>query len=285
MPDRIDQFESVFKAAEKARYHYDPPLLDRVVVLVDTPKADSSAYVETVRAFLKTSNIEPDNFQILGSEDFTGIQQMLATVHTASPNLIITHRHLHLNREELEHSLGTYLDTLLQGTNIPVLVTPSPEADGSLKPLEVAHDVLVMTDHLIDDPKSINYGVRFVARGGSVHLCHIEDDAVFQKYIALIERIPEIETDVAREKLRAKLLQLPSDYIASCIDALKSETIDARINPIVRLGHRVTDYHQLIDEHEGDLLVCNTSDPEDLAIHPMAYAIALEFRNQPLLLL
>ncbi len=285
MSDRIDQFESMFKSAEKARYQYDPPLLQRIVVLVDTPRGDATAYTESVRAYMKASNIKADDFEILGNEDFTDIQQMLAAVHSKSPNLIVTHRHLHLHREELEHSLGTYLDTLIQGTSIPVLVTPSPNADGSPKPLEAANDVLVMTDHLLDDPKCINYGVRFVAPGGIVHLCHIEDDSVFQKYMSLIERIPEIETDVAREKLRGKLLQLPSDYIDSCIEALRTESIDAHINPIIRLGHRVNDYHQLIDEHEGDLLVCNTNDPEDLAIHPMAYAIALEFRHQPLLLL
>ncbi len=259
--------------------------MDRVVVLVDTPKQQSSAYADSMREFLKASNINPDEFTVLGAEDFSNIQQMLSAVQAASPNLVVTHRHLHLNREELEHSLGTYLDTLLQGTSIPVLVTPSPNADGTPQPLEVARDVLVMTDHLLDDPKSINYGVRLVAPGGIVHLCHVEDDAVFRKYMALIERIPEIETDIACEKIRAKLLQLPTDYIASCIEALQAESINAQINPIVRLGHRVTDYHQLIKEHEGDLLVCNTNDPEDLAIHPMAYAIALEFRQQPLLLL
>ncbi len=285
MSDRIDQFESVFKSAEKARYQYDPPLLERVAVLVDTARESSNAYVESARSYLAASNIDTEEFLVLGTEDFTDIQQMLAAVHSKSPNLVVTHRHLHLNRQELEHSLGTYLDTLLQGTTIPVLVTPSPNADGQPKPLEVAQDVLVMTDHLLDDPKSINYGVRFVAPGGVVHLCHIEDDGVFQKYMEMIERIPEIDTDVAREKIRAKLLQLPTDYIASCIEALQTESVNARINPVVRLGHRVTDYHRLIDEHEGDLLVCNTNDPEDLAIHPMAYAIALEFRNQPLLLL
>ncbi|HNO79765.1 MAG TPA: hypothetical protein PKN33_17090 [Phycisphaerae bacterium] len=285
MSDRIDQFASVFKAAEKARYQYDPPLLSRVAVLVDTLKEQSSAYAESVCEFLKASNIVADEFKVVGAEDFSNIRQMLDVVHAASPNLIVTHRHLHLDREELEHSLGTYLDTLLQGTPIPVLVTPSPNTDGTPKPLEIARDVLVMTDHLLDDPKCINYGVRFVAPGGIVHLCHVEDDAIFRKYMALIERIPEIETDVAREKLRAKLLQLPTDYIASCIDALQSESINATIKANVRLGHRVTDYHNLIEEHAGDLLVCNTNDPENLAIHPMAYAIALEFRKQPLLLL
>jgi hypothetical protein len=33
MADRIDQFESVFRAAERARYHDDPPMLSRVAVL------------------------------------------------------------------------------------------------------------------------------------------------------------------------------------------------------------------------------------------------------------
>lgn len=285
MADRIDQFESVFRAAEKSRYQYAPPELTRVVILVDVPADQARAYEESVRVFLQASNIAPDAIKVHGLESFTTIQQMLEVVQAASPGLIVTHRHLHLKREELKHSLGAYLDTLTQGTIFPVLVTPSPAADGTPAALEAAKDVLVMTDHLLDDPRSINYGVRFVAPGGVVHLCHIEDDSVFQKYMSVIERIPEIETEEARATIQAKLLQMPSDYILSCAEVLASESIPASINSVVRLGHRVRDYHDLIDEHEGDLLVCNTKDAEELAIHPMAYAIALEFRNQPLLLL
>jgi hypothetical protein len=285
MADRIDQFESVFRAAEKSRYVYSRPELNRVVVLVDTPVAQGQDYARSVRGFLEASDIEPGEFQLFGSESFTTIQEMLEVVQAASPGLIVTHRHLHLNREELKYSLGAYLDTLTQGTIFPVLVTPSPGVDGKPAELEVAKDVLVMTDHLMDDPRSINYGVRFVAPGGVVHLCHIEDDAVFQRYMSVIERIPEIETAEARATIRAKLLQMPADYIQSCAEVLASASIPARVNSVVRLGHRVHDYHDLIKEHAGDLLVCNTKDAEELVIHPMAYAIALEFRHQPLLLL
>lgn len=285
MADRIDQFESMFRAAEKPRYQYDPPDLNRVVVLVDTPKDSAKAYAESVRSFLESSNTCPGEVQVFGTESFSSIQQMLDVVHAASPDLIATHRHLHLDREELKYSLGAYLDTLTQGTTIPVLVTPSPSTDGTPIPLEIAQDVLVMTDHLLDDPKSINFGVKLVAPGGVVHLCHVEDDAIFQRYMSVIERIPEIDTEEAREAMRAKLLQMPSDYIASCAEVLEAESIPAKINPIVRIGHCIRDYHQLIEEHEGDLLVCNTEHSEQLVIHPMAYAIALEFRHQPLLLL
>ncbi len=284
MPDRIDQFESVFRAAEKPRFMYRRPELARVVVLVDRAKGDSSDYVDAARSFLESSDIQPGEFQIYGNESFGSIQEMLKIVGSASPDLVVTHRHLHLDREELEHSLGAYLDTLTQGTAIPVLITPSPKLDGTPVAMEPAKDVLVMTDHLVDDSKTINFGVRFAVPEGIVHLCHIEDDAIFRRYMSVIERIPEIETEEAREKIHAKLLQMPADYIASCAEVLVAESIPAKVHPIVRLGHCVRDYHQLISEHEGDLLVCNTKDSEELAIHPMAYAIALEFQHQPLLL-
>jgi hypothetical protein len=40
-----------------------------------------------------------------------------------------------------------------------------------------------------------------------------------------------------------------------------------------------------VDEHHVDLLVLNTKDEDQLAIHGLAYPLAVELRNTPLLLL
>ena len=42
---------------------------------------------------------------------------------------------------------------------------------------------------------------------------------------------------------------------------------------------------RLIDDHDVNLLVFNTKDDKQLAMHGMAYSLAVELRHRPLLLL
>jgi len=51
------------------------------------------------------------------------------------------------------------------------------------------------------------------------------------------------------------------------------------------MGHRLQDYKRLVTEHDVDLLVMNTKDHEQLAMHGVAYPLTVELRDTPLLLL
>jgi hypothetical protein len=51
------------------------------------------------------------------------------------------------------------------------------------------------------------------------------------------------------------------------------------------MGHRIAEYRRLITEHEVDLLVMNTRDDDQLAMHGLAYPLAIGLRETPLLLL
>lgn len=285
MADKIDQFESVFRAAERPRFAYAPPLIERVLVVTDGGADDGRAFTEAIRTFVAPAGLDGAMFETLCRDDFDTIARMLELVEARQPDLIATYRNLHLKTQDLRHSLGAYLDTLTQATVMPVLVTPRPERDAFAAAMRPTDDVLVMTDHLAADVRTVNYGVRFAAKGGTVHLCHIEDDATFQRYMRAIERIPTIETDSARETIRRQLLKAPQEYIEACVESLRAGGQDVRINSVVRMGHCIDDYRELIKQHAGDLLVCNTNDDERLTMHPMAYALAIEVRDEVLLLL
>ena len=41
----------------------------------------------------------------------------------------------------------------------------------------------------------------------------------------------------------------------------------------------------MIDEHQVDLLVVNTKDEDQLAMHGLAYALSVELRSTPILML
>ena len=54
---------------------------------------------------------------------------------------------------------------------------------------------------------------------------------------------------------------------------------------MVTSGHHIRTYRRLIEEHEVDLLVMNTKDEDQLAMHGLAYSLAIELRAIPLLML
>ena len=92
-------------------------------------------------------------------------------------------------------------------------------------------------------------------------------------------------TELASEKIHNKLLEMPRDYIDTISGVLTSEGIQEDIIPIVHMGHALSDYKKIINDNEIDLVVINTKDEKQLAMHGMAYALAVEIRDRPLLLL
>ena len=100
-----------------------------------------------------------------------------------------------------------------------------------------------------------------------------------------IGKIPDIDTDTARETILARLLKDPQDYIQSCRQVLAEEHVAIEAKDIVTLGHKLSDYKKLVDEHAVDLLVVNTKDQGQLAMHGVAYSLSVELRATPLLLL
>ena len=57
------------------------------------------------------------------------------------------------------------------------------------------------------------------------------------------------------------------------------------VEQIVTLGHRLVDCVGLVEENKVDLLVLNTKDTDQLAMHGLAYPLAVEVRQIPLLML
>jgi hypothetical protein len=131
----------------------------------------------------------------------------------------------------------------------------------------------------------VNWGAVFTHKNGTLFLTHIEDDGVFERYLSVIAKIPAIDTDTAREAIEAQLLKEPRDYIRSCKEVLAKQRADLRVEKVVGQGHRLGEYRTLIESHQIDLLVMNTKDEDQLAMHGLAYPLAVELRTLPLLML
>ena len=284
---RVDQFESVFRSATRTVFQPVPVELGSVLVVSDADGSAAEEFTARSHSFLAILD-ERENLRwvtVQGSE-FHTVPDLLDRVETERPGLICTHRHLHSESWRWPYTLGEYVDVLTQATTTPVLVLPHPERPefqelAGRRP----HSVMAMTDHLTGDHRLVNYAAHFTQLGGRLLLGHVEDEAIFERYMEAIAKISTINTDVARKEIQARLLRDPEDYIDSCRKGLARIAPELTVEAMVTSGHHLRAYQRLIEEHEVDLLVMNTKDEDQLAMHGLAYSLAIELRTIPLLML
>ena len=283
---QIDEFESLFKSADKPVFHIEAVKIQQILIITDENVKDVEAYVARLKRFLAILDSEesPLQFDVITGEEFGGVKELLSRINEKRPDLVCTYRNLHISAEEHPFSLGVYVDVLTQATHTPILLVPRPEQMTDVMLQDTDH-VMAVTDHLAGDRHLVTYATRFTKPGGKLSLVHIEDQQVFERYIGVIGKIPEIDTDVARELILAKLLREPTDYIETCRTEIEKLNLPISVEPVVTIGHRLSDYKALIEEHGIDLLVINTKDDDQMAMHGMGYPLSIEIQNIPLLMI
>ncbi|MDP6794579.1 MAG: universal stress protein [Verrucomicrobiota bacterium] len=283
----LDRFESVFNAASREVFTRQPVEIGRVLIVHDLKEEAQDDFLYLAKGFL--SALEAGGgpeWELFGSDTPFGIREVLSAVEQTKPDLVVTYRDLHGTAGEWPHSLGRHVDVLTQATSTPVLVLPHPcRADVPEHALQNTDRVMAVTDHLAGDHRLVSHAANFTQDNGTLFLAHVEDDTVFERYIAAIGKIPDLDTEIAREEIRARLLEDPMEYIESCRAGLAGEDSQIKVESRVKLGHLLADYRELVEENEIDLLVMYTKDDEQLAMHGIAYPLAVELRSTPLLML
>jgi len=283
---KIDQFQSAFLSADKAVYHYARPSIDHVLLVSDLDGDPAARLLEDVRRFLSIVDDDDTAWSRLDGSAFRSVKELLDQIERRTPDLIVTYRHLHSSAWNWPHSLGEHLDVLTQVTRVPVVVLPHPDNNRALPhALKDTDRVMAITDHLTGDDRLINFALRFTEPGGSCWLTHVEPLAPFDRYLEAISKIPEIDTDSARALIEAQLLKDPTDYIQSCREVIEEQGLAVAIEQSVTMGRRISEYQRLIEQHGIDLLVFNTLDEDQFAMHGLAYPLAVELRQIPLLML
>jgi len=277
----LDQFESVFKSADRHPFSEQPITLENILVVTDGNAEQAEQFTEQLRQFLSaTQETMNPSYSNLTGDRFAHVQQLLEMIEQDQPDLICTVRNLHDAIPDFPYSLGTYVDVMTQVIACPVLLVPRSNN------WSVTNEVMAITDHLSGDDRLVSYAASLTADGGKLVLAHVEDQQVFARYIDTIGKIPTIDTQVAKEVILEQLLKQPADYILSCQQALEERPEhNIHVEAVITLGHLLEDYKRLIEQHEIDLLVLNTKDDDQLAMHGLAYPLAIELREIPLLLL
>ncbi|HPF39613.1 MAG TPA: hypothetical protein P5081_13040 [Phycisphaerae bacterium] len=283
MTDRLDQFASLFKSADKPTMVHDDIVVRKVIVVGDESVGNIDTHLAAVRQFLSLLDRDNPAWQALAVTTTSAVSSIREVIRGVAPDLIIAHRDLGESARRTERSLGVILDELLWDSPTPVIVLPDDESGKAIVPAQPARRVMLATDHLTGDNTLVDYGARFTPEDGSLLMAHIEDDAVFAHYMGAIERIPDIDTAVARERIRERLLETPRSYIESCVNVLRGAGLSIHVEDVVRFGHRVRDYEHLVREHGIELLCLHTDWDDAPARLGMAYMIATRCRRLPLL--
>ena len=108
---------------------------------------------------------------------------------------------------------------------------------------------------------------------------------MFDRYVDAISKIPSIDTEEARETIKQQLLKEPHDYVGSCAAKLREVGLPLKVEEIVAMGHHVSEVRRLVDDHGVDLLILQTKDEDQLAMHGLAYPLVIELRHVPILML
>lgn len=284
---QLDQFESVFRSAIKENFVYQPLNFTRAMVFSDLQGDQAEEFANTVYKFLAgLKAMDKVDWHLVQGDQFNSTTDVLEIIETAKPELICTYRNLHSKAWNYPHSLGQHLDVLLQRTSSPVLVLPHPDAGyASDHALQNLKSVMAVTSHIANDHRLVNHAVAFTEPTGKLYLMHIESQWEYSRYIDAISKIPTIDTDDAAKRIKKQLLKEPHQYIGSCKNELQRVGVDINIDEMIYFGDRLQEYQNHIDEHNIDLLVMNTKDQDQSAMHGLAYPLAIELRQIPILML
>jgi len=282
----IDQFESDFRAATRTPYEYAPVGVRRGLLITDMNEPDPKL-LEVLSQFLGVGRDgQPIDLEHVSVDATCNVRDLLAIVQEKQAELLVTYRNLHSDAWSWPYSLGDAVDVLTQITDVPVLLIPNPREEADYADhCQNTDVVMAITDHLAGDDHLVNYAVAMTQPGGKLILAHVEDDAAVQRTVDAISKIPAIDTETVAAELPAQLLKDPLDFAESCQSVLQNAAVDITIEYSVTLGHRLKDYLKLVEQHHVDLLVLNTKDDDQLAMHGLAYPLAVELRKTPLLML
>lgn len=284
MVDHIDEFQSIFRRSERDMFQYVDVPIQSVTVISDQSQASAQQTVASMQAFVpRLETVE--NWRTISGEQFRTVAELLELLDREQTDLIVTYRHLHEQSFVPQHSLGVYLDVLTQTTAFPVFVLPGSAAQPASVAERICDRVMVVADHISGDNRLINYGSRMCRTGGSMWLCHVEDDRVFQRYMEAISRIPEIDSDDARILIENQLLKDAQEFVDGCVQVIQESGPNINVRSHVGRGHHLQDYQSLIKDNDVDLLIVNTKDDDQLAMHGRAYSLSVELTDVSMLLL
>ena len=279
----IDQFESAFRSAYRTHYQPRSFPIRNVMVLTDLDDPQDQKFLEGVDRFFSEMSLRP-KLTLIPTKTSSNIDSLLTLLNDHSPDLVCTYRNLHTAYGQYPYTLGDHVEVLTQVTQVPILLVPRPEKLID-QPLTPPQKVIALTDQLTTHPELVDAALSMLAHSGHLILSHVEDDQLFERYAQAISKIPTIDTESATQAIKDQLLKEAHDFIMSCQQSIQNHAEQIQVHSEVLFGHQIQAYKALVDQYQVDLLVMQTKDDDQIAMHGLSYPLAIELKDLPLLLL
>jgi len=280
---KIDQFESLFRSAVHAQYTPRSYPIREVLVLTDLPEGEDTAYLSQLEPFFGGLSAET-KLTLIPREQSEALDQLIELIKSHDVDLICTYRNLHTTYGAFPYTLGGHVEVLTQVCEAPILLTARPEQLGGAR-MEPPQRVMALTDQFEEHPHLIDAATAMIKEPGALILSHVEDSRTFERYMSAIAKIPSIDTDQARGELSQQLLSSAQGYIHRTQEAINAVHPTITVMGEVKMGHLISEHTALVEAHRIDLLVIDTKDEDQLAMHGLSHPLAVELSTLPLLML
>ena len=280
---KIDQFESLFRSAVHAHYTPRSYPIREVMVLTDLPEGQDTTYLSQLEPFFEGVTAET-KLTLIPREQSESLERLIDLIKGHQVDLICTYRNLHTPYGAFPYTLGGHVEVLTQVCEAPILLTARPEQLGGAK-MEAPSRVMALTDHFEEHPHLIDAATAMIKEPGALILSHVEDSGTFERYMKAISKIPSIDTDQARQEIQRQLISSAQSYIEHTKSSLSAVHPHITVIGEVKMGHQISEHTSLVAAHRVDLLVIDTKDEDQLAMHGLSHPLAIELSELPLLML
>lgn len=279
----IDQFESVFRSSIRPNYQKSYLPLINLLLISDLDDQEASQYLIEVEKFFSDISVPP-KITHLSKDKSLDLDELLQEVEKISPDLIITHRHLHSRQINNKYTLGDHIEVLTQITSVPILLFPHHQA--WRKDLFTPPDrVMVLSDQLSENPTLVDAALSILSTPGHLLFAHVEDETIFDYYLKIIGKLPEIDTELAQEQIKVQLLREAELFIKAISESLQDQEKEVMTSSHITMGHPLREYVHFVTTNQIDLVVIQGKDDRQMAILGLSYALAVELNELPLLIL
>lgn len=275
---KLDHFTSVFRAADKDIITIPKCEISKVLLVTDVSH-EKSLLIWGSWKKLFFGNVD---VTILHGEESKDLSLITQKIEASGCDLIVSYRCLHSDNWRYPHAIGSYVEVITQMTATPVLLMPHilEEAQEYSPP----ESIILISDDLTKEADLLGWACSFRSHSSRCTLVELENLTYLNRLLNTIAKIPQIDTEMAQEKISSQLQKDSQGWLERSQDILREWERPPSLKRVQIAQSCMTSCIELVEEEKAKLIVLNTKDDDQLAIHGLVYPFMVQFRNIPLLL-
>lgn len=275
---KLDHFASIFRAADKETIAIREREIVKVLIVTDVGYEKSLEIWERWRAFF----FQTVTVRVLHGEESLDISTITEKLDEADCDLIVSYRCLHSENWRYPHAIGSYVEVITQLTSKPVLLMPHIRED--TKDYAPPESIVLLSNDLTKASDALAWACCFRGHRSRCTLVELENMVHFNRVLDVIAKIPQLDTDVAREKIMKQMHTDSADWVIRSQKILKNWKRPPSLARKQVVQNALAACSDIVQQVGAELIVLNTKAEDQLALHGLVYPFMVHFRHTPLLL-